>query len=231
VGTTGYPLTSTNDSTTSPSDSEGQDETTAPPECELRGSICGEMSVCQCDCDFGTECCTCFGAQCTNDTHCEAGESCVDVSDSFVFVALQCVSAICNQNSLAYASISSAEEAGFQEGNNCLGSLSTTTPDLVDLGSFASLEYIHTQLSVTDNAALTTFDGLESLRVATTLEIRDNPMLTNIEALGMLDLAMGGSIRENPMLPTAQIEALLASIGGGDLVEYCGNLDGDPCPE
>lgn len=154
MGTTGYPLTSTNDSTTSPSDSEGQDETTAPPECELRGSICGEMSVCQCDCDFGTECCTCLGAQCTNDTHCEAGESCVDVSDSFIFVALQCVS-------------------GGQ------------------------------QLS----------------------------RLTNIEALGTLGVAMGGSIRDNPMLPTAQIEALLASIDRGGLVEYCGNLDGDPCPE
>lgn len=231
TGTAGPTAGQTDGQTSTPTSADDSDsDSMPPPECQGRGEICGEMSVCQCDCDYDVYCCYCAGAECTDDTHCDAGETCVDVSESFTYVELTCIPAVCDQSFLSYPNINSAEEAANYEGRTCLGWLRIVESDLVDATAFASLEYIHVQLVVDANAQLTTLDGLQALTHVGGLEVTGNAVLTSVDALASLPSVAGGTIRDNPMLPTADVEAMLAGIEGGDTVEVCGNLDGDPCP-
>lgn len=243
-GGSGYELTGTADqgtatitdgqtsaATAGGTNSSADGGTEQAPECQFRGDICGEMSVCQCDCDFyDFLCCSCAAAECTEDAHCDEGSTCVNASATYTYVSLVCVPAQCNQSTLSFLWVSSMEEATAYEGLTCMGSLQIRQSDLVDATAFSSLEYLHTELAVLSNAQLTTLEGLQTLAHASTLVVDDNATLTSIDALSGLTTLTGGSIRNNPMLPTADVEALLAGIDGGDAIEVCGNLDGDPCP-
>jgi hypothetical protein len=226
---TGFDLTTTGPPTSSsPTDSDSS--AGATPECYGRGEICSELFVCQCNCDYSTDCCYCSPAACTDDTHCAAGEVCVNASAYFTDVELACVPAVCSGSTFVGAYVSSLREAMSHENDVCLSRLSIYESGLADLMFFTNLEYVHGELSIHDNAELLTLGGLESVQSVGALDVSNNLALTSVAGLGGLqEIREGGAIRDNPALPAADVHALLAGIDGGDAVQVCGNLDDVAC--
>jgi hypothetical protein len=240
--TTGYPITTESSDAES---SEGQDTETAstfngtetdtttsdtddtgPADCSYRGDICGEMSVCQCSCDYSADCCECEPTLCTENVHCPPGDICE------VFVEMHhthsvCVPPACEAVGSIHAEGPAANLSDFSD-VACAHSLyitgTTMIPDLLPL---AALEAVLSRVVIGDNTGLTSLDGL-GITHARVLEITYNEGLTSIDALTSLESIDEGFIYCNPLLPTADIEAVLAQIPGGELVEVANNGEG-PC--
>jgi len=233
-GSGGYDISGTAESENSgvvvPDSYDGGEDTEPPAECSTRGDICGEFSVCQCDCDYDSYCCACEPAVCTADTHCNADERCLFTSTAREGVELACVPAHCEVGlDRRSVRVVTTEQAESHTGETCVLSLEVLGSDLVDATAFSSLQYVHSSLSIRDNPGLVDLDGLQSLASIRGLGIERNAALMSIAALSGLESVSGGVIRDNPMLPTAHVQAVLDGVAGGEDVEVCGNLDGDPC--
>jgi hypothetical protein len=226
-GTEESPSESDTDSDPDPTETDPTEtDTNDPePECDYPGTVCGELSVCRCDSDTDVDSCACVDVACMEDQHCE-GEQICGMIGAPQQVNYLCLPDYCEQ------SISGEElYAGHEySGSVCVDSLLVYAITWTDLTPLANLRFVNQGLEILSNDELVNLDGLAALEQVGSLSIGGNQALTSVQALaGLQGINEGGSIRNNPLLPTAAVEALLSQIPGGELVEVCGNLDGDPC--
>lgn len=233
---TGYELTDTSGSDSSSSSATGFEtqtetgestmpETDEPPDCSYRGDICGEMSVCQCSCDYSADCCSCEPTACTQDIHCPGEEIClVYVEDHST--KSQCLPAACAAAPSVSLSGPDADSSEFA-GVVCARSIRIEDTSLVDLSDFNTIEHVVGAMQIVGNPMLSTLDGL-SISEASTIEITYNDNLASVAALTSLESIEGGTIYCNGQLPALDVDAALAQISGGDLVEVANNGEG-PC--
>ena len=222
---TGYMMESGSDSgsdsgTDTTDTSTDTSSTTDPPECSYGGDICGEMLVCQCSCDYSSDCCSCGAVECTDDTHCADDQRCTRHSESNNYPNLLCVPDYCP----------SYLDAAFESGSDasCAWELNIIYTDAPQIGDFPNLRYIHEWFQVSDSTMLPDLNPLAALEHV--LIIENNAALTSLNGLANLQVIEGGGrVENNPLLPTADVEALLAGVEGGDAVSVCGNLDGLTC--
>lgn len=225
--TTGYPIDTGTDEAPE-TESETDTETGEPDSsCSYRGSICGEMSVCQCDCDYSEDCCSCAPAECTDDSHCGEGQGCAQVLADIDYAEYRCVPDYC-ESVLTTVWLSGMPSPVLVEGVVCLHRLDLSSNEWADLAPLASLRYVD-ELIISDTTVLADLDGLAALEQVGNVQIFANPALNSIGGLAGLQGIGGGAIHDNPMLATADVLALLAQIPGGDTVVVCGNLDGEAC--
>jgi hypothetical protein len=233
---TGYPMTGpigadSGSGSGASTESEAGEATNADdswaPECQYPGSVCGEMSLCQCSCDYSADCCECEDTTCTNDSHCPEGDSCMIRVEQHQHGATSlCVPSACAGAVDVWLLEPDADPSEFAD-VACAFSLGITNTLLVDLTAFANLEYVVEDITISANPMLATLNGL-AVSEARHIDVGYNDNLTSIDALTSLTSIAGGSISCNPQLPTPDIEAVLAQIPGGDLVEVTHNGEG-PC--
>jgi hypothetical protein len=154
----------------------------------------------------------------------------VDVGERPTYIELACILEICAGSPMHAAYVNSPRDAVYYEDDVCLSLLSIFESGLTDLLTFTNLQYVHGELSITDNPALAVVDGLDDVQAVGSLTVSGNLALTSVAGLGGLqEIREGGAIRDNPALPAADVHALLAGIDGGDAVQVCGNLDDVAC--
>jgi hypothetical protein len=237
--TTGDPMTTTETSSTdgsetgTGSESESETETSTGEtddgelDCSYRGDICGELTVCQCSCDYSADCCYCAPTQCTEPEHCPADDICevfVDMHHTYSV----CVPPSCETASTITADGANATLSDFMDVACARDIYITYTTMIPDLAPLAALEAVIDRVTIVNNTGLISLDGL-AITHARALEITYNDGLTSIDALASLESIEEGNIVCNPQLQNADVEAVLAQIPGGDQVTVYGNGGEGPC--
>lgn len=220
TGATGFPMTDTGASETdeSSSSSTSDDESTSATTfstddgggaCEYRGTVCGELEVCQCSCDYTADCCWCEPTTCTDDSHCPDGTFC-SIWVSQHWAESDCLPLSC-QTAVAIELIGvEADPSAFAD-VACASSVTIEGTALTDLSGLSDLEHVLDSVSITDNPDLQTLDGL-AIPAVEWLALTYNDSLTNVDALASLESIGYGEVYCNGALDPEHLDAVLAAI-------------------
>jgi hypothetical protein len=100
-------------------------------------------------------------------------------------------------------------------GVTCItGSLWMSDSNLADLAGLETLQAVGGSITIENNLALTSLNGLGNLKSAQLLRIQNNPILASLAGLGGLRLLSNElAISSNPALPACWADRVAAQVG------------------